>query len=181
MKKLVLVWLCALPLICFSQEVDELKNTILAEKTEYIEDVDLSKNELWLNLKTWISGTFNKYKGVVDLENEEAGRIILKSKVKVNSDQECLGHYGIMDAFFSFSLQVDCRDQKYRITIFDRSIDFSAKSTNSKGAPSKTLKLLISQGEDWVKKLAELDAGNSWSLSNEKLIPLLQKEYKMTQ
>jgi len=179
MKKIYLLTVLAFIHIILYSQNNFIDDSFFVDKTTITEDAPLTKDQLWLNLNTWISNTFNKYEGVVDLVNEQAGRVIIKSKSKLSSDLACMGDYGILYAYFTFTLQVDCKDNKYRIIISDRSLYFDNKEASFKRASNKTLNAVISQGKDFVDKVTYIFNGKmTWALSNPAILQLLNREYK---
>lgn len=48
------------------------------ENKQEVVETEMTKKEMWINLKKWISSNFNSYEHVVDLEDEEAGIISVK-------------------------------------------------------------------------------------------------------
>lgn len=73
----------------------------------------LSKSEMWINAKKWISSSFKDYKHTVDMEDKESGTIIMKFTFQGTSRWEFVNH--IIDA----TLKIDVRDNKYRYTFSD--------------------------------------------------------------
>lgn len=86
--------------------------------TEYIINNSLSKSAMWINLKKWISSTFNSYKCVVDLEDKENGVIIIKWQAGMPE------HYSsdLLTTIAEGTLQIDVRENKYRIRKSDEYI-----------------------------------------------------------
>ena len=67
----------------------------------------LSKSELWINAKKWISSSFNNYKHTVDMEDKESGTIILK----INSSDNVSAY---LTYKINATLKIDIRENKYR-------------------------------------------------------------------
>lgn len=88
---------------------------------EIVVNCDLDKAQLWSNLKRWVSVTFVSYKHTVDMEDKEAGSMV----VKYNFSDD-LGAYTL--AKISAVLQVDVKDKKYRIRISDPSFGVKPNS-----------------------------------------------------
>lgn len=74
----------------------------------------LPKSTLWVNLKKWVSSTFNTYRYVVDLEDKEAGVMIVKWST---------GQYHPFTRYIAVTyhatFQIDVREKKYRIKVYD--------------------------------------------------------------
>lgn len=87
---------------------------------ERIIECNLPKTTLWINLKKWISSQFKKYKYVVDVEDKDEGVIIIKWTAGPNRT------YSLYTAItYGATYQVDVREKKYRIKIFDAFADTS--------------------------------------------------------
>lgn len=76
--------------------------------------INRPKSVLWINLKRWISSNFESYKHVVDMEDKEAGIIILKW-----SSEKEYPHSRYWTASYEATYQIDIRDNKYRIKIYN--------------------------------------------------------------
>jgi len=76
----------------------------------------LTKSEMWINAKKWISSSFKDYKHTVDMEDKESGTII----IKFASSSSANGAAGVyLDCVINATLKIDIRDQKYRYTFSD--------------------------------------------------------------
>ena len=73
----------------------------------------LSKSELWINAKKWISSSFKDYQHAVDLEDKESGTIILKFSCSKEAGNPFITY------IISATLKLDIRDNKYRYTFSD--------------------------------------------------------------
>ncbi|MGJ1419956.1 DUF4468 domain-containing protein [Sphingobacterium spiritivorum] len=80
--------------------------------TEVVES-NLNKDELYRNAKSWIASYFISSKDVIDLQDQEAGKIIGKAILKPKLSY--LGQSRHADVNISF--QIDCKDGKYRYII----------------------------------------------------------------
>ena len=74
----------------------------------------LSKSELWINAKKWISSSFRNYKHTVDMEDKESGTIILKFTSSLDFAGGIYVKYKI-----NATLKIDIRENKYRYTFSD--------------------------------------------------------------
>lgn len=89
MKKL-LFSLLFIPLFVYGQDDTNAglypvnENTDRIEFSEIVEAVSLSKDQLFSNAQTWIANTFGDYKNVIQFEDKETGKLILKG----NSSQK---------------------------------------------------------------------------------------------
>lgn len=91
------------------------------EPKEEIINCNLTKDALWSNLKLWVSTFFNSYKYTVDMEDKESGRLILKYNTKNNLSE-------FTDSNISATIQVDVKDMKYRVRIFDATYEIEPSS-----------------------------------------------------
>jgi len=78
-----------------------------------IVQTQLTKSEMWINAKKWISSSFKDYKHTVDMEDKESGTIILKFVFYGSSS------WDFIDYTINASLKIDVRDNKYRYTFSD--------------------------------------------------------------
>ena len=87
------------------------------ENKQEVVETEMTKKEMWINLKKWISSNFNSYEHVVDLEDEEAGIISVKWKNRVG-----LNSSKYIKVLASSTIKVDVKDNKYRYTLSDAQI-----------------------------------------------------------
>ncbi|HOZ13379.1 MAG TPA: DUF4468 domain-containing protein [Tenuifilaceae bacterium] len=114
MKKLLLITLVSL---CFSniKSQDFPKNANgEVEFTEVIE-TNLSKAKLYSNAQEWIAKTFGDYKSVIQLEDNENGKLIIKG----NSNVNCQGRTEVMQTKekISYTLTIEVKEGKYRYKV----------------------------------------------------------------
>lgn len=115
MKKLLLISiLCILGLVYVKAQ--EEKNA-LGFTYEEVVTSDLPKTTLWINLKKWISSSFSSYQHVVDLEDKEAGVLIIKWKS--NLEYPASTNWS---AQYEATWQIDVRENKFRIKIYNASV-----------------------------------------------------------
>ena len=81
--------------------------------TEGVYESSMTKAQLWSNLKRWVATSFGSYKHTVDMEDKEAGTMI----IKFNSFDERFKIYTSLK--LSATLQIDVRDNKWRYKISD--------------------------------------------------------------
>lgn len=80
---------------------------------EQIVESELTKDALYKSAQTWITRTFGDYKTVVQFEDKEAGRIILKGISKLEQ---------LLYTDFKFVITIDTKAQKYRAVLTDLEI-----------------------------------------------------------
>lgn len=88
-----------------------------SENKQEVVETGMTKKDMWINLKKWVSSNFNSYEHVVDLEDEEAGVISVKWKNRVG-----LNSSKYIKMLVSSTLNVDVKDNKYRYTLADAQI-----------------------------------------------------------
>lgn len=100
-------------------EDDEL----FLDQLEIIVEDSLSQKDHWLNLNNWISEYFKIQAWVVDFKDESAGRMIVKGDLEISGEMIATDpRYGLIIPKYFFSIQVDCRDNKYRIKFLESKI-----------------------------------------------------------
>lgn len=107
-KELFVLLMLLLPTCMFAASFED--------KQEVIE-TGMTKKDMWINLKKWVSSTFNSYEHVVDLEDEEAGVISVKWKNRVG-----LNSSKYIKILASSTIKVDVKENKYRYTLSDAQV-----------------------------------------------------------
>ena len=166
MKKVICLLLLLLSLLPISAQVDgtqiESKESKYLFKFEEVFPSNIPKSVMWLNLKKWVSSSFNKYKYVVDIEDKDAGLMIIKWSA---------GPYHSFSMYtaitFQATFQIDIRDKKYRIKVYDAFADTEPDHLDHlHGATRKYLKMI----EEDLKKAKEickkLNYSEKWALDN---------------
>lgn len=144
-------------------EKQSQKNEVVRFDYEEVIPVNLSKTELWLNVKKWISSNFSSYKHVVDVEDKDAGILV----VKWNSDVEN-PYSRYWTAQYEATYQIDVRDNKYRIKIYNSSVltkpNVSTRDINNMSTSSLTL--AQEELETVVDICKSLQGKMTWNLDN---------------
>jgi len=112
---------------------------------EEIVNCELTKAQLWSNLKRWIATSFVSYKHTVDMEDREAGTVIVKYNIK-----EYASTY--TDAITTATLQVDVKENKFRIRISDPSFGLkpNGMAKDTSWMPEEDLEEVIAEMEACV-------------------------------
>lgn len=118
MKKyiLILTFLVSLIIGGYSQShnlpIDSMGNVVFKE----IVNTNLSQSKLYSNAQEWIAKTFGDYKSVIQFEDKENGKLILKgsSAVRYYIETHLLGMTISNRERIEFTLTIDCRENKYR-------------------------------------------------------------------
>jgi len=82
------------------------------EFSEVIE-INNTKSKLYANAKEWIAKTFGDYKEVIQFEDANDGKLIMKGMSDVSSESN-----GSKESL-SFTITIECKDKKYRYRIND--------------------------------------------------------------
>jgi len=90
---------------------------------EGVYESSLTKDQLWSNLKRCIATSFKSYKHTVDMEDKEAGTMI----IKFNSFDESFSSYTSLT--LSATLQIDVKDNKWRYQITDTEYSLAPNSS----------------------------------------------------
>ncbi|MDR6564683.1 MULTISPECIES: DUF4468 domain-containing protein [unclassified Arcicella] len=108
---------CQTPSSFDREEVVEVKNT---------------KAKLYANAQTWIAKTFGDYKSVIQFEDKEQGRLIIKGLSDLNVE---------FYPNFKYTITIDVKENKYRYSITEINIGFAGTSNfvSSYSSIEKTL------------------------------------------
>lgn len=111
MKKLI-IFFAFLPLLSFGQSTYFPKDSITGDVMySQIVEIAKTKDQLFTDSKAWVSDAFNSYKGVVEIEDREAGKIVVKGQTDIPRD-------GPLDSkTLTFRVTIDSRDNKFRSVI----------------------------------------------------------------
>jgi Domain of unknown function (DUF4468) with TBP-like fold len=83
-----------------------------------------AKDQIYSSTKIWIAETFNSAKAVIEDDDKEAGRVIGNGLIQYPcSGISCLGKE---DWKIGFTMRVDVKDQKFRITFSNIKLSFPA-------------------------------------------------------
>ncbi len=144
-----------------------LMSIVINAQSDFKEEVietTLNKNAMWINLKKWVSSNFNSYKYVVDLEDEDNGVLIVKYKSSVS----CLSK--ILDISMESTLQIDVRNNKYRIRISDEYIKMDSNDVDVDNLTSGMREKYIGD----LKVILEIIKSDKITIEN--LMPIVQKQ-----
>lgn len=135
MKKLIiLVALVSISVISFGQL--EQKDLVFENNSfSHVFETKVSPATQYLNAKQWIAKTFGSYKAVVQFEDENAHKIILKGKIvsKDNEINETMKKWFQDKVTYSFTMTIDIKEGRYRVKIEDvrASIETKTKQTDN--------------------------------------------------
>ena len=86
-------------------------------EVEVIQDIDMSKDEIYTQSLSWMAEKFVSAKDVIQLKDKEAGKIIGKGYTDIK-----IGWLVLIPS--KFTLKIDAKDNKYRLTFKDVIMDF---------------------------------------------------------
>ena len=131
-------------------------------KYEEIVPTNLSQSIMWLNLKKWVSSSFDKYNYVVDIEDKDAGLMIVKWSA---------GQYHSFSIYtaitFQATFQIDIRENKYRLKVYDAFADTEPDHLDHlRGATRKALKNIEDDLKKTKKICQKLNYSEKWPLDS---------------
>ena len=178
MKKIICVFLLLLSQIPIRAQVDknqtESKESTYLFKYEEVVSSNIPQSILWINLKKWVSSSFNKYEYVVDVEDKDAGLMIIKwSSGPYHS-------YSMYTAItFHATFQIDIRDKKYRIKVYEAYADTEPDHLNHmRGATRKALKMIEDDLKTTKEICKKLNHSEMWALDNH-FISVMESEIEL--
>jgi hypothetical protein len=100
----------------------------LEEKTvtKVFEVADKNKSELFSSINKWISINYNSAKNVIQMNDKEAGTIIIKGINKIDCDVNTTKNSYTYNFVINHTIEVNIKDNKYRIIY--RMTDIKVKS-----------------------------------------------------
>ncbi len=117
MKHILIVILLTLPVVTRSQNLDSVYNSVPTKEGsvvyEKVNESSLTATQLMNNARKWIAINFGDYNTVVKLDDQEGKNIIVKGITNKKSKDSALTYK------YDFTLELNFRDEKYRIKIFD--------------------------------------------------------------
>ncbi len=129
------------------------------------------------NAKQWIAKTFGSYKDVVQLEDEETHKIILKGKMPLPDEHSVPGNGCMLTDKItsSFTMTIEFQDGRYRVKIEDVSLSIIAELSCFM-AESRTDKYTMTLEEYKIWSKREDPSDFSMRLKTVDLINSLVKE-----
>ena len=167
MKKVICLFGLLLSQLQIYAQIDntqaEDKESKYLFKYEEVVTSNIPQSVMWLNLKKWVSSAFNKYEYVVDIEDKNAGLMVIKWSA---------GPYHSFSYFtaitYQASFQIDIRDKKYRIKIYDA---FANAEPDHLELMRGANKALLKEIEKELKKMKEVcikfNYRNKWPLNDQ--------------
>lgn len=143
------------------------------EFTEIVETA-LSSKELYVNAQEWIAKTFGDYKRVIQFEDSENGKLVLKGISPIDFTSATVKVEGFTGMStkerINYTLTIECKDGKYRYRINDvfviRTYNILGSIVNSKPiSPLDNISDIIS----YNNQLKILEATDITKLKKKKL------------
>lgn len=172
MKKLLILSMLCLTCVLTTKAQSDVKKT--GFNSEEIITSDQSKSKLWINLKKWISSSFVSYQHVVDMEDKDAGVLIIKWKSGLEYPASTN-----WSAQYDATYQIDIRENKYRVKVYNANAHVEPDLTT---VSSKSIQELnVAQREiELVQDISNaLQRSQNWSLDN-KYLEVMEKENRFT-
>lgn len=177
-KFLLIVFILVRSIVAYSQEYSDYLFPLNGNgKEEFSEvvNVDIVKNTLYSNAQEWIARTFIDYKSVIQLEDKENGKLILKGFSPINFSTPSVSED------MSYTIAIECKNNRYRYTISDITIHSMVESDyygtissseythNSRLATLKKLKISVDLYQQQLDSL-EKSIQNAKKREEEKLL-----------
>jgi len=150
MKKLLFVFL--LPAVCFGQtekkdvsveEVDSLYASIpkVDSQFEYTEvvvlDSTFTKNVLYKNAKLFYADLFKSAKDILQYDDKEEGKMVGKGNLNLKGSQSFLNNESLETRNIIFTIEIICKDGRYKYKIHDINADCTWNTGNTHGHPKE--------------------------------------------
>ena len=111
MKIFLLTIFCLINLSAYSQVSLPYKDgKVVYEKIDSIDNA--TKAKIFSAAKKWLADNFKNPKQVIQSEDEATGQIIGKGQILIKEISS-------VPRVFNVSIQIDCRDNKFRVRIYD--------------------------------------------------------------
>ncbi|NDV84892.1 DUF4468 domain-containing protein [Bacteroides sp. 51] len=127
MKKVLFSLLLCIPLSVFAQQFDYfsfLDEPFDNSSYTLINENAIPKNVKFSNVKQWVAKTFGDYKSVLQYEDPENCKIIIKGIVGMEKYTYYVNEKRVVGKpDLSFTLTIDCKDDKYRLKFENMTVD----------------------------------------------------------
>lgn len=137
MKKIMFL-LAMLPMMCFGQDILIDENT---KDVSIIGTCELTKKDKYSNVKEWVAKTYGDYKSVVQYEDAEECKIIIKGISQLKSEESSafdgLVHTKLNPSL-NYTITIECKDDKYRFFMDGISVGVVKESSVVLSSPTKT-------------------------------------------
>lgn len=171
MKILLLFLVLLLPVLAHSQSTDVNKFPLNANgQIEFTEVVNtsLTKDKLYYNAQDWIAKTFGDYKKVIQFEDKENGKLIMKGISNV--DYIARNDVSVFKESMDYTITIECKDNKFRYKIEDIIVNQNYKIGDYSGTiqmnPHKHLEIIDREKKEY-ENLKELSNQKKVECDNE--------------
>lgn len=134
-----------------------------AGKLEYIETVEskLTQGQLYSNAQEWVARTFGDYKSVIQFEDKENGKLIIKGQSILKTKEE--GPYTVTTEKINYIITIECKANKFRykidgVDIAQKIIFLNTPLDVKLDSPNKHLELIENDIENIKKYNKTLDS-----------------------
>ena len=124
------------------------------EYSEVVQLPEISAENLYLRAKTWMADNFNSAKAVLDLDDKDSGLLIARGNSSVFVRMLGFNH----EYKLNFSLKVECRDNRYKDTIYKLSIYIAPSQYNPGGEVDLKVSFPANEGADISKNRKKVKA-----------------------
>ncbi|HTB51755.1 MAG TPA: DUF4468 domain-containing protein [Ferruginibacter sp.] len=110
-------------------KIDTLYQSLPKSDGEYefseivILDSTYNKELLYKNVKLFFTDEFKSAKDVIQYDDREQGKVIGKGNFKTTEIESLLGAHYVQNFYTNFSLEVYCKDGKYKYRLYNITID----------------------------------------------------------
>lgn len=116
MKKILMILVMGVlvtKINCYSQDYSFPKNNEGEDEFSEVITTNISKDAMFANAQEWIAKTFGDYKSVIQFENKDEGKLIIKGISKVSYPQS-----NTIEKI-NYTITIECKDNRYKYTISD--------------------------------------------------------------
>ncbi|MDR2913693.1 MAG: DUF4468 domain-containing protein [Tannerella sp.] len=166
------------PIIQINENGDEYISEVIENK--------LLKDDLFSNSQEWIAKTFGDYKSVIQFEDKDDGKLIIKG----GSPIDYIGRDPMVTIKINlnYTITIECKDLKYRYTISDFSIEQERTllgRTNfvdkDRSEHSSRIDKMSKELNSLINKLDSLNSINQSNLKKKELSVLNNEREKTTE
>ncbi|MHC3124764.1 DUF4468 domain-containing protein [Acinetobacter sp. GN11] len=144
MKKIIFLTLSILSASVYAEQ------KTINEVVEVVELPNMNKDQIFNSSKIWIAKNFKSSNAVVQYEDLATGTIIGKG----NMPSPCKGTWDCMakkDSLLLFTLKVDTKDNKSRLTFSDMSVKINTKGTTKFVAAGQEFKTVSEKDNEVIQ------------------------------
>lgn len=116
MKNILALLLLFMVIPFYGQDIDINENT---NEISLVRECSNDKNIKFKNVKEWVAKTFGDYNKVLQYEDKEDCRVIIKARISLQEERVSIA--GLIEElhspFMNFTLTVDCKDDRHRFVV----------------------------------------------------------------